>query len=335
MNRQVLDAFERRVAEIEAYWVYLGSAAEARETSNLAAGVNLAAGLRKVFDYSSVVVALYGAVEDYVERLAEHCVEVMNNAFIRYSDIPLSTRKQHEKLSLKLADQVEQAGYRGHLNTGLVIGRLHGCLSDDAAYRINQEAFSIHGANIRRALIREMFAALGISNIDQAVVAHQSVSETMPTLGRYADDVFYYIDDLADRRNIVAHGERPQDVISTSLMPEYLIATQVFGQALFDCALLGLLEMRPPKVLVDLGKSTADYSSGEVLCFEPSVPFLVESGTRVIWQVNGRWRSDVVQTVQVEGQEVATLAGSPGTRFGARFSHKVRSRSNYWLISSW
>src|SRR4051812_31509461 len=98
MDGKLLLEFNSRVDAVESYWRHLTIAAQLADfggttepelvalISDLAKSVS--PGLRKTFDYSSTVISLYGCVEDYVERLIEHCVEVVEHSTSNYSSLP-------------------------------------------------------------------------------------------------------------------------------------------------------------------------------------------------------------------------------------------------------
>lgn len=346
MDDLLLRDFESRLDEVESYWNHLAVSARIRETarppvdnseSPPAGDATLSPGLRKVFDYASVIVALYGSVEDYVERLVEHCTVVLQRSADGYSKLPSALRKHHERLSIRLADQISQSSYRGVLNLQSVADNLSDCLADRNPFQLNTEAFAIHGANIRRDIVREMFSRLAIDQIDQAVESHHQVVSLMSELGRDSREIFHYLNDLAARRNVVAHGERPQDVISVGMMPEYFKAIRAFGAALFDSALVGLLNHITPKKLVSLGVPTAVYQAGRVVCFEAIGPLKLRIGDRILWHGKiDRWRTGRVGSLQINSEARESIeCAAAGLRFGVGMPVKAIRECEYWLVERW
>jgi hypothetical protein len=346
MSAHLINNFRTYVEEIDDYRRYLTTAARLTETQvtedigSLRAHIDemsaaLTPGLRKRLNYSSVVVALYGVVEDFVERLIEYCVDVISASVRRYRDLPAAMRKNHERLSVKLAEQLGQPGYRRHLNLRTVIENLHGCLADQLEFRLNRDAFSMHTANLRHDVVRDMFAAASIPNIDQAVVSHPLTRELLTELGRSHGEARFYIDDLADRRNVVAHGERPHDVISVQTMSEYIRAARIFGEALYESALLGVCEIALPRAAVPMGKPTATYRSGRIVCLSPDVSAEVYIGDRVLWRTQERWRMARINSLQVDRQDLETVYCQPGSRLGIGVSSSGSSSAEYWVLRGW
>lgn len=346
MDDGILSSFQSRIGQIEAYWDHLSIAARIGsldasqrgvQVSDLIGtiGVALTPGLRKTLDYSSVIIALYGAVEEYVEHLLEHCIEILDRAFSKYSDLPAAFRKSHERLSIRLADQVIQSRYRGRLTLGVVAENLSSCLSNSTQFNLNKEAFSGHNANMRFNVVREMFSNISMGNIEQSIITNPEVDALMTSLGRLPKDIFYYLDDLADRRNVVAHGEQPQDVLSTQMMPEYFTVIRAFGQVLFESALIGMLDLTRPSNWVPLGLPTAVYSKGHVVCFEATSNFELSVGDRILWQVSNRWKTAQISSIEVDGNGVSSLISTSGVKFGVGFAANAHNKSDYWLVVSW
>jgi hypothetical protein len=345
MNGMIFRDFDSRVDEVECYWRHLTSAARMAEYAHatepdLAALIaelagSVSPGLRKTFDYSSMVVSLYGCIEEYVESLVEHCAVVIEQSFDSYMSLPEVLRKHHERLSLKLADQISQGYYRGFDSLPTVIDNLHRCLNNDQNFRLNVPAFSIHTANIRHNVVRDMFAAISIPNIDSAIELHPLTVELMYDLGRSRRDSHFYLNDLADRRNLIAHGERPSDVISASMMQEYFRATRVFGEALFEGALLGVLEFALPSFAASIGSPTRTFNSNRVVCFETPAQITLQLGDRLLWRSQQKWKMARLETIQIDRVEHASAFCPPGTRVGLGISAHGSSGAEYFRMQGW
>ncbi|MFV2176740.1 MAE_28990/MAE_18760 family HEPN-like nuclease [Actinomadura sp. LOL_016] len=346
MNGILLAEFRSRVEEIANYWLYLTSAARLSEgdLAEVSGGTlflirqmnsSVSPGLRKTFDYSSIVVALYGAIEDFVERLVERCVDVINDAAPTYQSLPSEMRRQHERLSIRLSERIDHPSYMGPLNLRTIIDNLNGCLTGQRNFRLNREAFALHTANVRNDVIRDMFKAISIPNIDSAVAAHRLTYDLLSELGRSQRDAHFYINDLASRRNVVAHGERPYDVISVSMMDEYFRAVDTYGQALYESAVLGIFALIGPVRSSPLGSPTATYRSGRVVCFQPEVAFDVKIGSRILWQSQKSWKIAQIDSLQVNREALECYAGEPRSKIGLGISRNGNNKARYWLLSDW
>lgn len=343
MNGVLLAQFRARISEIDGYRRYLAVAAQYSDshppqhsdgTPTVAGEMaqSVTRGLRKRLDYSSIVVALYGAIEEFVERLVEGCVTSMNESTQRYHDLPAQFRGHHEKLSVKLLDKIHQPGYRGHMNVETVVDNLHGCLSGRESFKLNQEAFSLHSANVRHKIVREMFALASIPFIDQLIAGHPLTQSLLTELGRSEGEPHFYLDDLAERRNVVAHGELPQDIVSLATLYEYVRAALTFGEALYESAILGVCDVAMPSIAVPIGKPTRTLRSGRIVCFQPGNAVRIRVGDRLVWRTQTRWRTAMVDTLEVDRSPYEEIQCSSGARFGAGISANGSEASDYWVL---
>jgi hypothetical protein len=343
VNRRVLRGFLTRLDEIDGYRKSLiasaklagMSAPESRpEVRGLVEelGHDVSRGTRKRLDYSSLVVALYGTLEDYVERIAEQCAEVLNGSVSRYLDLPESMRKFHEKGSLTLVEQVLRSAYTGPLTQRDLIANVHGCLEGRSPYRLNFEAFSIHTANVRNGIVRELLSRVGVEGVDEAVGSDIRTTELLNRYGRSDGEPHFYVNDLADRRNMVAHGEAPPDVLSLDVLHEYSEALRVFGELLFEKALCGVLNIAMPRTAVLIGNPTASYKSGKILCYSPSHAFSLRLGDSLAWETGAGWRVSVIESLEVDHKARNSLIGNPKDKFGVGISVNGNSKAEYWVI---
>lgn len=343
MDRLLIRQLHTRLDELDGYRKSLIATSRLAETDLSHVPRNIARlieelshsttrGIRKRLDYSGLMVSLYGILEDYVERITEHGAEVLNSSVGRYKDLPKQMRDYHERLSLRLIEKIRHPSYAGVLTVDGVIANLHGCLSGDRPFELNVQAFALHSSNVRHATVREMLAGVAVHAIDDAVARDNRTRRLLESLGRSEGEPHYYIDDLADRRNMIAHGEAPPDVLSLSMISEYIRAVGVFCEALFDHTLLALCETAIPQNATPLGIPTRTYRSGRIVCFAPTNPFTVKVGDIVLWGTSDGWRLARIDTLEVDRNKLNHLVGVAETRFGAGIGANGHSRSGYWVI---
>lgn len=297
-------------------------------------GPFLSSGLRKTFDYASIVISLYGLIEDYVETLVEDCAREIEQLASAYVSLPETVRRRHEELSLKLAEHVTHKSYDGPLTFEGIVESLHECLAGAAPFRLNREAFSLHTVNVREDLIRTLFANLGLTGVAQIFSTHHEVTTLLYDFDkRPAKDAFFYIDDLADRRNVIAHGERPQDVLSTSALPEYFRAVRVFGQVLFEGVFLELLRTASAPAQASLGTPTAIYQKGRVVCFQALDDVKLYLGAWVLWKVEHMWRVSRIESIEVDHVSHSELKVAAGTKVGIKIGRKGSPNATYGVCS--
>src|SRR5262245_18750387 len=82
------------------------------------------------FDYNSVVISLYGLLENYVESLLGGYLVALSVTVPQYADLPEAIRDSHIPLSTALIGRAGQSRYKGAVTAEGVIANLHGCLTN-------------------------------------------------------------------------------------------------------------------------------------------------------------------------------------------------------------
>jgi len=68
---------------------------------------------KRRFDYNSLIISLYGLLEQYIEGLVRGYSAGLNAILPRYADMPEAVRTAHLVLSCSLISRTEQLRYRG------------------------------------------------------------------------------------------------------------------------------------------------------------------------------------------------------------------------------
>jgi len=268
---------------------------------------------KKRFEYNTAIVSLYGFLEQFIESLIRVYLRQLNSIIPEYSKMPEAILKYQLDLSLKLIAPSEQAKYHGRVTTQDLISNLHSCFNNKHDYCLNVEAFSHHNSNFRSSSIQEIFSHIGIENITDRAL---KCPYFLKYLSRnYPDDHVYpenpqirkralsFIDELADRRNEVAHGVPTEDILSTELILERIDFFEAYGNAVYEIVnsdllyhklkLFGKKLGKPNKIIgkniICILADNLDLSTGDIIIAEPSnknFPLQI-SGIEEI-QINGK-----------------------------------------------
>ncbi len=168
---------------------------------------------KKIFNYNSLIISLYGFFEKFIENILIEYVDKINSIYLTYNKLPEIISKNHLKLSLELLDKVQNPRYTGPLNKEIVIQRLHECVNVNENFQLNKEAFSQHSANFRLKVIDEIFGRVGIESMSTQTKKNKLLIEFIKNKYEMSDiselsndDVHNIMNDLAERRNEVSHG---------------------------------------------------------------------------------------------------------------------------------
>ncbi|HEY9299613.1 MAG TPA: HEPN domain-containing protein, partial [Phormidium sp.] len=168
-------------------------------------------------------------------------VSYLNSIIPKYEEIPKQIAKNHISLSFALISLSEQSRYQGVVTATQLISNLHSCTSNSKDYRINAEAFAQHTANFRDEVIQSSFAQIGIDGVSGRVKNSSAFIEYLELKYPERDigsikpqDYLFYLNDLAERRNQVAHGSLPDELLSNQILLDYITFFEAYGQALYE-----------------------------------------------------------------------------------------------------
>lgn len=315
-----------------------------RIDSSAAGGPDMAADIKRIQDamlspaksaeffYSSLVISLYGILENYVEQLAEQFVTDLSACVFHYGDLPERIRINHRRLSDILADAIESSTRIWPFTVADVIANLHTCLSGAEPYRVNAMAFRHHTANVRLAVVEKIFTDAGTLNIRDHLSNDKRFKGPAERMDPGSNDIFFRINDLADRRNDVAHGD-PPDLLSPPLLLEYIEIVECFCRALFEAVLISFVACADKFSHLPIGSPYRVLSSNYITCFEiPGGSEVYVNDSLVAYRDNEVYRSGPIESIQVDGVGYQSLATTTRTNVGIRTDFKCQKAWRYSIV---
>ncbi|MCM3515076.1 HEPN domain-containing protein [Nocardioides sp. P86] len=276
------------------------------------------------FVNGGLIVGLYGALENYVERLVEDAVETYLECCFNYNLLPKSVLASYSSVSAEVLTAIANDRYNGQLTQLELAEGLHRTLQGRLPIPMQTRVFSRHTANFRWEQIRFIFARAGIDvdGVKTSPTLTNAMKAHFPTEGAST----FVIDDLAERRNALAHGSA-SDLLSLELLEAYVAVVEAFCAALYDAVASATLRyvtsFGPPPARRSLGRPYALYQK-QIACFyclpceiQPGDLFAAAGGRSTI--------AVVVEEVVCEGVTVPT--GLVGASVGIRLSRPVTKAS--------
>ncbi len=186
--------------------------------------------------YSMQLVLLYGAFERLIEGLLIGLADALSNVVPSFDQLPARVRENHRRKSLDaLRDEVWLSRQADPALASRLIENLNSCESRLSNYALNSPAYARHGANFRRAQIDEAFRELDVSNLCvRAASTHHFrayLDEEVRSAG-LLDASLGAIDDLAERRNEIAHGS-PSQLLNVDELKGYLDFVRALGRGAY------------------------------------------------------------------------------------------------------
>lgn len=194
--------------------------------------------------YSTQLVLLYGAVERLMEGLLTGLADGMADLVPTFDLLPAQIRDNHRRKSLDaLRDEVWLSRQNDPKVASRLIENLSSCENRLNNYSLNSLAYARHSANFRRSNIDDAFRALAVDELCSRAASTEPFRDYLDASPRAVgilDSSLGAIDDLAERRNEIAHGS-PSQLLNLNELTEYLDFFDIFARSayLVLCRFLG------------------------------------------------------------------------------------------------
>jgi hypothetical protein len=271
-------------------------------------------------EYAIAIAFGYAAFERFIRDLLGAVAHLLSEPIAAYGDLPEEFRKHHLTLSLRAAGlAVERDGTTPPLG---LLGTLVQCLQGDVPFSINGEVFSDHTANFRSELIRSSFRRLGLQLAEEDHSRELKDFVENNFAGLYAKPSSV-VDDLADRRNVVAHGDE-LELLDRQTLRALLAFLEQYSHALCAAIFEAVLKQLAPTIATTIGQIEHTWQPGdEVRSIGKMKPVGGTFGVGDVVVLTGQsWRTAVVTSI--ESQHVAVLRCGPSEEsFGVDFAVQV------------
>lgn len=199
----------------------------------------------KIFTYQNAIISLYGYLERFIEDIIDEYLRNIHNACTEFNCLPLAIKKNHFNSSLDLLLKTQRlkslTPEQRKLRIKSTVGNMYSCLLEDKGYFINYEAFTTHNSNFRYDSIHEIFSRVGINRISRDCLNSKEFLRAIAQK-HYIDDttekkilvslLISELDDLAQRRNEIAHGARIDELESIELLITRIMLIRAYGVAI-------------------------------------------------------------------------------------------------------
>lgn len=284
---------------------------------------------KKQYDYNSIVISLYGAFEKFIENLLVSYVDKVNALIQNYNSLPDPIKKNHFNLSISLLNKVGQPRYTGFLKKEEIIKNLHTCLNNIDGYQLNKDAFSQHSANFRLQVINDAFSHIGVNGIDQLIMANREFYEYViavkeKNIGDFIspEECFTILNDLADRRNDVAHGV-PCELLSNEILDSYLNYFKKYSYAICSILLSEIWHHEYEFNAKPLGEITDVLKEGEVVCIFSNNTEL-KKGAYVIGKNESTIEKAQIISIQINNAETEFIKTDQNIEIGLMLDKKFK-----------
>lgn len=297
--------------------------------------------VRRRFDYSALIVALYAAFEKFVEDIISTYTKTLATR-AAYASLPTALVTKHLSKSAELLGRaIDNSRYPGMTHLQLV-ENLFMCLSGSSSYNLNHPAITAHDRNLR-------YSELG-SLLTIVELTHDHVRRAEPLLEWYCNEqeltdsqltevpqivVQQRLDNLVERRNDIAHrGGNPSDRLGADEMHQLVDFVLALARSIFIVFVAGYLRKRhvDDANCAQLECSDGPFSKQTVWVVKPplfrlyvSQPiFAVSSGFLARW---GR-----VQNLQIDDVDYAAVEPGGNRDIGVKFNFAAPRTAKLYVL---
>lgn len=167
---------------------------------------------KRTYEYSSLIISIYGVLERYIEDLIVEYLSLLNSMITSYLNLPLIIRDNHFEFSAQLIKNLSKPKFAPLTSKEDIINNLHSCITNNN-YKLNYHAYIDHAANFRQDTILNSLTNVGILDINNRLIKikrferHILTKYNARNIGTIdINTIFSTLSELAERRNEVAHG---------------------------------------------------------------------------------------------------------------------------------
>lgn len=294
---------------------------------------------KRRFNYNSIIVSLYGYLEQYIENIISKTAVIINETVPSFKLLSQQIQDNHTRLSLELIKKADHSRFRGKFTTADIIANLNYCLNNDSPYHLNHFAFTQHSANFKMDVINENLKFLGIDSACNRVLSKKIFTDYLKKVYPERDvslvkpeDALFFLQDLAERRNQVAHGVLPDDLLSNGILITYLDFFESFCCGLHQVCHEHILSFIAEHKSISLGKPTDIFRKGSVICI-----FLSDINIKVNDKIIARsgdghsFFIGPIEEIRIDNTPHEEIAVSSKTEIGLRLPFHSKKSYEYFL----
>lgn len=288
---------------------------------------------KKRFDYNTIIVSMYGFFESFIEDIIKAYISTLIEYTDSFNALPVKIIENHNELSAVLIQNLKMPKYQNVTSEEKIISNMHSCVKGDSNYYINLDAYTHHTSNFRKGSIDEFFAKAGIENISSLIVKYPKFEGNLIENEISKTIAFWKIDDLAERRNQVAHGGEV-NLLSIDILLDYIEFFQLYSESLYAVLQMEAIRhcLEKNKNLYEFNKPIATYGQN-IVCFDiENVKFSV--GDVIYAKTNNPAepiKFGIIQSIQINQQNVPEINALGNMQIGIKVDFKVSDKYTYYI----
>lgn len=205
------------------------------KSSSVDEGLRLPIAKIKQFNFNSYIISIYGAYENFIEKMMSEYLKKLCSIVTNYSELPNEIQKNNLIKTMDIVKKLDYPKYK-HLKSASLIEILHKNMNQNNPF-LNIEAFKSHTANFRIGVIDSYFSDVGIGNLSRKIINYSPLKEYLDD--KYHDYqqiqndiIFSEIDYICHTRNQIAHGVQSVQLLGETVLNSYIDFFILFSESL-------------------------------------------------------------------------------------------------------
>jgi hypothetical protein len=292
---------------------------------------------KRIFEYKATIISLYGLLEKYIETWIKEYLEFISKLVPDYKLIDEKIKNNHFELSLKLINTItsrESAKYQ-HITKEEVLQKLNSCIVSPNYYKINTEAFVLLSGNLKHNKILDLFKYLNI-DLNQELVKNEQLNKEIglskDAITKTEKEILYgKINDLVERRNIIAHGSIIDDILDISQVEPYIKFLEVYCQAIFEILSEKVIKYESIHSFQKIEKIIKIFNN-QILAFEIENYLIKVGDSLIIETLNGDFFKKTILSIQLNNKSCKELLISEKTNIAISVNFKIKDNQTFYLL---
>jgi hypothetical protein len=236
----------------------------------------------RVYSYKNGIISLYGFLERFIEDVLVEYLKEVCHLTPDYEYLPSAIKKNHLDVSIEHISKIKRnrsiSDNQRKSKLENAIENMRNCFTAAPEYEINLDAFINHSSNFRYDSIHDIFCRIGVEGISKSCLKDEPLGHALSRKHSSAEMLeekllvsllITELDDLAQRRNEIAHGVRVDEIESLDILEDRIDIIRKYVNALHK-VLVGYLNVYTFETAdkIELGKPSNAYGGIRVIEFD-------------------------------------------------------------------
>ncbi|MCM3398208.1 HEPN domain-containing protein [Oceanobacillus profundus] len=290
----------------------------------------------KQFEYSSIIISMYGNLERYIEDVLAEVLDVYSKNIKAYNDLPEVIQDNHFKLSAELIKNLDLPKYINKVSVNSIIANMNSCLDNDK-YKINIEAFTHHTANFRIETIDNYFSNIGIKGIKVSVQEDIYFKKYCVSIDEEVTS-FSILKELTNRRNEIAHGAENIEILDLSILNDYIEYIDQLVLAINTSLIIKMIillsdDMNLLKLKLLSEKGPIVFGSSVRGCFVKNKK--LKKGMKILLKNRSEYSIAKIENIRIEEKDVEEYEFKENlTEASIKFDRNLKEQTQIFILPS-